>query len=299
MLTPTGILGKYEGYSAFTHMVDALFLRDEALMAIIIPDPLTLYCDASGKETDRVFVVGGVLSTVGNWREFDAKWGAALAANDLSYFRMSEFAHSVGQFKKGWKTNELRRQAFLHRLVSIFVGHVKFWMGACIYRSDFDKANEVYELEERFQPYTLCAHTCVSFANKWRDSNHLDYLPLEYVFEENDPHFGQLSDRLFEHYKQRPIPRKKIELDPTKMARPLQASDFAAYEVRKAFVGLDVESARLFNQFRKSFLLLRKTPHVWGFLNEEHIRTLANVMGVQKRLVPTIPPQPLKNGKED
>ena len=57
-------------YSSFEHMVNtwppALFLRPDALMAIIKPDPLTLYCDASGKEGDPLIVnlIGGTMVAV-------------------------------------------------------------------------------------------------------------------------------------------------------------------------------------------------------------------------------------------
>jgi hypothetical protein len=264
-------------------MLDALFLRAEDLMAIIAPDPFTLYCDASGKETDDVFVVSGALSTVGNWREFDGKWKTALDENSLLYFRMSEFAQSTGQFKVGWKNNEKRRRVLLERLTQIMAKHVRYWMGVCIYRSDFDKANKVYQLEEHYHPYTMCGQTCAELAYKWRNNNHLEYLPIEFVFEEGDEHFGQLSDRLLENFGHRPIPRKKIESDPNKMARPLQVSDFAAYEVRKAYIGFDEESEALFQKFRNSFLLLSKMPATWGNIDEEHIRVGANMLKIPKR----------------
>jgi hypothetical protein len=274
---------QYEHYSAFAHMLDALFLRDEVLMAIVAPDPLTVYCDASGKETDDVFVVGGALSTVGNWRAFDVEWKRALDENELLYFRMSEFAQSTGQFKKGWKKNEARRRQLLQRLSQIIADRVKYWMGVCIFKSAYDKANEKYQLAESYHPYTLCAHTCIELAHRWRETKHLEYLSMEYVFEEGDEHFGQLSDRLLQTYGQRPIPRKKIESDPNKLARPLQVSDFAAYEVRKAYVGLDAESEAVFQAFRKSFLLLGNIPATWGTLDEEKIRVGANMLEIPKR----------------
>jgi len=252
-------------------------------MAIIAPDPLATYCDASGKETDDVFVVAGALSTVGNWRAFDSEWKSALVDNGLLYFRMSEFAQSTGQFKKGWKKNEARRRQLLHRLSQIIVERVMYWMGVCLFKSAYDKANEKYQLAESYHPYTLCGHTCIELADRWRERKHLEYLSMEYVFEEGDEHFGQLSDRLFQTYGQRPIPRKKMESDPNKIARPLQVADFAAYEVRKAYVGLDAESEAVFQAFRKSFLLLGTIPATWGTLDEEKIRVGANMLEIPKR----------------
>jgi len=273
----------YEHYSAFGHMLDALFLRDEVLMAIIAPDPFTLYCDASGKETDDVFVVSGALSTVAKWRAFDGDWKRALDDNGLLYFRMSEFAQSTGQFKIGWKNNELRRRLLLERLTEIMAKYVMYWMGVCIYKSDYEKANKIYQLEENYHPYTMGGQTCAELAYKWRNNNHQEYLPIEFVFEEGDEHFGQLSDRLLKNFGHRPIPRKKQESDPDKIARPLQVSDFAAYEVRKAYIGFDEESEALFQKFRNSFLLLSKMPATWGNIDEEHIRVGANILGIPKR----------------
>jgi hypothetical protein len=264
-------------------MLDALFLRDEDLMVILAPDPFTLYCDASGKETDEAFAVAGALSTVGKWRAFDGKWKLALEENGLLYFRMSEFAHSTGQFKEGWKKNEARRQGFLERLTKIMAEHIIYWIGVCVFRSDFDKANEVYQLEESYSPYTLCGQTCVELAHDWRKNHDFNYLPIEFVFEEGDPSFGQLSERLLENFGHRPIPRKKLDPDPTKLTRPLQVADYAAYEVRKAYVGLDEEEEELFEGFRKSFLLLSRVPAKWGNLTDEQIRSGANILGVPKR----------------
>ncbi len=252
-------------------------------MVILAPDPFTLYCDASGKQTDEAFAVGCALSTVGKWLAFDGKWRLALEENGLLYFRMSEFAQSTGQFKEGWKKNEVRRQQLLERLTKIMTEHILYWIGVCVLRSDFDKANEVYQLEESYSSYTLCGQTCVELAHTWRRNHHFDYLPIEFVFEEGDQNFGQLSDRLLENFGRRPIPRKKVDPDPTKLTRPLQVADYAAYEVRKAYVGLDEEQEELFEGFRKSFLLLSKIPATWGNLDEDKIRAGANILGVAKR----------------
>ncbi len=248
-------------------------------MAIVAPDTLSLYCDASGNETDTVFVVSGALSSVENWLKFDEKWKAALAENGLKYFRMSEFAHSTVEFKTGWKKNEDRRRRLLERLAKIATEHIWYWMGVSVYRSEYDKANKIYQLEEYFQPYALCGLTCVEFAHKWREANHLDYLPIRCTFEEGDDHWGQLSDRVKEEFGQRPIPEPKT----SERARPIQVADFAAYEVRKAFVGLDEESDKLFQSFRKSFLAIGEMPHTWGDLKDESIRTELNLRGIPKR----------------
>jgi hypothetical protein len=92
-----------------------------------------------------------------------------------------------------------------------------------------------------------------------------------------------IAGSLFGFWVRRPIPRKKLDDDQNSLARPLQLSDFAAYEVRKAYVGFDEESEALFRDFRKSFLMLAKTPAIWGNIDEEHIRVGANLLGIPKR----------------
>ncbi len=250
-------------------------------MSIIAPDPLALYCDASGNESESIFVVGGAISTVENWRQFDTQWRAALAEDNLKYFRMSEFAQSTRQFKKGWKNNETRRRDLLQRLVSITIAHVKCWVGraAASFGEITMDANRVYQLEEYLQPYPLCAEACIDIAREWQNLSRLDYLPMEYVFESGDEHWGQLRNRIKEDYGHEPLLRKKTQ------ATPLQLADFAAYEVRKAYVGLDAENAKLFERFRASFSLIGTIQSKWGTLGATAIRTEMNLRGVTRRNV--------------
>ncbi len=244
-------------------------------MAIIRPDPLTLYCDASGKETDPVLVVAGAISTVERWLNFGSEWTQALHDNGLDYFRMSEFAHSSGQFKDGWKNDERRRQELLRRLVGIAAKYVQCWIGVALFRSDYDKADAIYQVHEFLQPYPLCNINCVELALEWARTQKLDYLPIEFVFEAGDEHWGQFHQRMMGDYKQAPIPRTKQQ------ATPLQLADFAAYEIRKAYqVAEDAEIIR----FRNSLgLLVVNIPHRWGQITELGIRMLMNMRGIARR----------------
>jgi hypothetical protein len=191
---------------------------------------------------------------------------------------MSEFAQSAGQFKNGWRNNESRRRAFLGRLVQIIVDYVQCWIGAAIFRSDYDKADAIYQAHEFLQPYSFSCIACVELALEWRRVHKLDYLPMEFVFESGDEPWGQFHDRMVEDYEQAPLTRTKEQ------ATPLQVADFAAYEIRKAYVGLDEGSDELFKHFRTSLgMLVVNVPHKWGHYAEEAIRTLMNVRGVPKR----------------
>jgi len=105
---------------------------------------LTLYCDASGKE-DSTISVGGFVGEVDGWSHFS-----------LKYFRMSEFAHSVGQFANDWKGKETKRRAVLDRLISLILSHAKFWTGICVLLVDYHRADKDWQLHEKAYPYPLC-----------------------------------------------------------------------------------------------------------------------------------------------
>jgi Protein of unknown function (DUF3800) len=277
MLTPIEKTGINAEYSPFEHMIHAIFLKASSLLVIIKPDPLTLYCDASGKESDPIFVVGGAISYVSKWLAFDDEWRQALRDEGLRYFRMSEFAHSTGEFSKGWKDKEKKRRDFLRRLVKIGTDHVEFWFGTALYNSDYQKADAVFCAREFLHPYPLCGISCVEIARRWILNNRVDYLPVEYVFESGDDHWDQLRKRMLADYKQEPIARAK------EAASPLQVADFAAYEVGKAYRTIE-QKDELFTDFRNSLGLLSvNIPHHWGRLTEVGIRSLLNLRSVRRR----------------
>ena len=74
------------GYSAFDHLISALFLAPESLMAIITaPDPLTLYCDANKAVRDQSTIVGAIAS-IADWKELDSEWSKILKHEHLNIF---------------------------------------------------------------------------------------------------------------------------------------------------------------------------------------------------------------------
>jgi hypothetical protein len=245
-----------------------------------------LYCDASRTAGGHTIVAGAVASTK-DWIGFNQEWTAALADNELRYFRMSEFAHSTGQFASGWKKNEDRRREFLERLVKIIIEHVKCWMAVCVSPEDYKLADRVYELHEYLQPYALCGLTCVEIAHQWKNwQHHLDDVPLEYIFESGDAYADQLRTAVNKEYGNEPIFRPKLPNGTCPNDRPLtplQIGDFAAYELGKFFGLIDDKSEKLFLRFRTSFGLLGVVGHKWGKLEERNIRAELNLRGIPKR----------------
>jgi hypothetical protein len=256
-------------------------------MMILAPDPFTLYCDASRTKDNRHHVVAGAVATVENWKKFDRDLRAVLAEFGIAYFRMAEFAHSVGQFANGWKKNESKRQAFLQRLILIMAkGYISQWLGACISQKAYDTADAIYQLHETLRPYPFCGWACVELAHDWQKKSNLDYLPMEYVFEEGDDYAEQLRQQIKKDYGKEPIFRKKrdpgAKID--ELLTPLQVGDFVAYEIGKAYGVFDPTVEALFESIRKPLLFLGQVgAHRWGHYDETAIRTICNIKEFPKR----------------
>lgn len=89
---------KKNSYSVFEHVVAGLNCSPETLVLIVTPDPLSLYCDASGNEREPITVVGGVLATVQDWIAFRPEWNDALVIDGIKVFHANEYAYSQGEF---------------------------------------------------------------------------------------------------------------------------------------------------------------------------------------------------------
>lgn len=231
------------------------------------PLPLTLYCDASGKDQEKLSVVAGFISTVDQWLLFEKEWAMVLQEFGVKYFHMNEFAQSRGQFE-GWRGYEDKRRALINKLVGVIVTRTRYWVGSCIVLEDYKKVDADYRLHEKFYPYPLNGRVCMDMIEKWRSVHDIQGHPIELVFEDGDEHFGQLSDRIKERHGVRPIPRTRMQ------APPLQAADFAAYEIFKAYRAFAIELDQLFKKLREPLNLLAQVPNKWGQLEEAALRTI-------------------------
>jgi hypothetical protein len=259
-------------------MVAALFLKPDDPVAIIVPSPLSLYCDASGKENDTpILAVAGFVGRTDEWLKFERGWNAVLEEFQVPYFHMREFTQSIGVYEKGWKGQESKRIAFIDGLVKALVPRAAYWIGACVGRDDYSKVDADYEFHEYAHPYTLCAKTCVEMTNTWRDRM-WPTVSVEYVFECGDPHRGQLMDRVCEETGETPIFRNRDTV-------PLQAADFAAWELLKIHKQILVDVDNLFKKCRESFKRLSDIPNKWGHFREEDLRAWCRMEDIPKRRI--------------
>ena len=85
-----------------------------------------------------------------------------------------------------------------------------------------------------------------------------------------------MSNRLKEQFGAPPIPGDKD--DP-----PFQAADFIAFEVRTAYMDLEVRTNELFKKLGERFTLLGQLEGYFSELNDEGIRTGLNMKGIERR----------------
>lgn len=256
-------------------LAQGLFCEPGSLFAMI--SSYSLYCDAAGGKDHGFIVVAGYLSTYEKWLGFNREWNLLLAAYDLPYFHMKEFAPSNGPFEN-WKGDEGRRAAFLARAATIIKDHV-LRSFACVVPVDlFSKVSERHPLKDVAGcPYALAAKSCAAKA-----SNAMPGLREEITFfyEDGDKGKGELMRIMERDGYPAPIFRpSRNRMKGDRMVRglvPLQAADFAAYEVRKHF---NDDPAELwpFEKYRKSLAALAAVPSLandWGRYREHDLVAL-------------------------
>ena len=254
---------------------------------MFVAHKITSYFDASGGQEHPAVIVAGYISTVAQWRKFDKEWRKVLARKefDVPYFHMKEFAHSAEVFKS-WKGDEHRRRRFINALIAIIARYAKAGFACMIKDSIWNEVNESYPLSELYGcSFALAGRDCVNKTHTWgEEKQHRQRNEIRCVFEDGDKGKGELI-RVVEE-AQKPIPlfepgRPKPELNHPGTT-PLQAADFAAWELLKAVTsGKDTAP---FNQYRVSLQKLSKAvPVSWTQYKHEDFYKLLSLGNIQPR----------------
>jgi hypothetical protein len=230
------------------------------------------YFDASRNNPVTVEVVSGWVAMVGGWERFETDWRILLAQYEIPYFHMKEFAHSTGPFKT-WKGQENKRANFLRKAVDV-IGSNVLCGAACIVEHDsFEKVKKNYPLTDLAGvPYSLAGRDCVAHINTWLGKTERD-LPVLYFFEDGDQGKGELMRIMKRDCLPSPTFRPSVDTDADKGLLPLQAADFAAYEILKAHPLGDYLPLY---KYRRSLVELAKIQSWWGKYSEQDLIDLCN-----------------------
>jgi hypothetical protein len=193
---------------------------------VIQQEAHTAHFDASGsRHSGKFFVVGGYISNVDNWKEFDREWGILLKEADVPYFRAAEFFPSAGYFKK-WKHDQTAHDNFNNKLLSLQVRYVKSAFIVAIPLLVWQEVNQRFSLKESgLFPYVRCGLGCVRRVREWCNEKSFPFSRTRTVFKEGTHDWGHLQKWIDEEFGFKPLPGKKLEIP------GLQAADYVAWQI--------------------------------------------------------------------
>jgi hypothetical protein len=181
-------------------------------------------------DRQRAFLsVGGFVSSAADWIGFDGEWRDRLAQEGLSYFRMAEFADSVGDFEP-LKKHQQRRRGLLTDLLGIIVSHAcrKFGVTVEVEAVDAEFA-EQNKLEYPPAALALAGEVACGQAILWAREE--GFPRLEFVFEDGDLGRGKLAEQVNVLAGVMPTFRMKKDSLQIKAFTPLQAADILVYQM--------------------------------------------------------------------
>jgi hypothetical protein len=196
---------------------------------------LTGYFDDS--QTDGlIFTLAGYVGGERHWEVFQEQWNRALNLHDVPYFHMREFGDDNGPYKKWLPAKEHQREiaSFMGSLArSIGRSQLKGF-GSIVRLKDLERFNRDHGLA--LEPYPLAAYGCMTWIGNKNPGavvsmicDHAEQISskLEKAsrYGKSDTYYLGATDLI------QPIPLNKALT--FREVRPMQAADFAAWEIRK------------------------------------------------------------------
>lgn len=203
---------------------------------------LEVYFDETGHGDDpnaSFFGIAGCLEKAETWIEFEAEWKAVLDANELKYFHMNEFAHSIEAFKE-WRGDEPRRRKLysdlwkiIHKVEPVLVGCFVDLTG---YRGRLgDGARAIGDVY--YFCYLFCLKVVLTLTANDSMSN-VSITNFAAVFDDKKGFIGKVMN-IYEHITNR-FPELRERIPPPifrdmRCVTPIQVADIIAYEAHKEF----------------------------------------------------------------
>jgi len=266
-------------YSKLQHLAAAIFFNGDKQKRYLAVFGHTAYFDGSGSPDEgNILCVGGYVSTVRDWNEFEVDWSKALKWAKVDAFHMKDFVSCRRQFSnKKWERKELRDE-FIEKLVRATKRHVDHSMVAMVRLADWRIVNQEYALEESWlTPYALCGRTCVKMVHDWGDRRGIPRKHIEFFFEYGDRHQDHLRKRMQLDHNFEPNFKPKTDIV------PFQACDLSAYESHKAEKKVEAGESISINDFRRSFIALLDIPYEHGIFYEADLRAICESAPIQMR----------------
>jgi hypothetical protein len=242
------------------------------------------YFDASMNKPQDEMVVAGYLSTLEEWGQFEISWKLVLAQYHVPFFKMSEFIGRRQEYSHPKWQSESYRAHFVSDLASI----IRSWTVAsiaCRMKKDlFEKYNEIYDLDSRFNLFAICGRDCAAQARKYIREIPSD-LPIAFIFDRGDADAGLLTNEMISSGLPAPVfkrsrPDSILDNDDPYHVQ-LQACDFSAWELRRG--ESDLENGKAPQEMRKSLLALNHNNKIWKQTLEPDLKGIIQAAGINKR----------------
>ncbi len=184
-----------------------------------------------------VFVLAGYLAPVEQWALFWTEWEIERQrGRSIDFFKMQEAANFDGQFY-GWSLEERDRK--VTSLIPIIQRHVDIGYAVVVNREAFKQVFGKRYRDVLRSPYVLAFSHLILFVLRLRAEGRLTD-PVDFVFDEQGKQLGQalgvwrgitahMSPEMVTMIGTPPVSRDD------KTWPPLQAADFAAWQVRRQF----------------------------------------------------------------
>jgi hypothetical protein len=183
------------------------------------------YFDASGNRETPVLTFGGFVSRAKKWDRFEREWESILRSVGVSYFHMTDFASSQGQFP-GWKGHTRKRREFFDKLVGCINRNTNKGFCSSVSVSDYDVVNQTYLLREACgNPYSFCGLSCLQALQDWAKKKSIPVSRVLVLVESGDDGQRDFIRRARDQgFKVVPIRKED--------AHALAAGDLAAWKSR-------------------------------------------------------------------
>jgi hypothetical protein len=198
---------------------------------------LTVYCDDSGTDNNRVAVVAGYVGKVAQWDLFNKEWKKVLKAFRVKQMHRADLESLYGEFSRARGWNERRRKQFLIKLHRIIKRRTVFPIGSAIIKADFESVIPD-DFKRKFGGvYGWGAHECIAMLRVWCEKSCRQHTePINWIFEAGTKGHGQVGKMLEELYRDQKE-RVKWRIGDWsfngKEDVPLQSADVLAYELFK------------------------------------------------------------------
>jgi hypothetical protein len=220
-------------YQGFEHLRRALFWERGSQRLLV---NLTAYFDASGANAGQTaFAVGGWISTVEKWTQFNFAWKEMLGLHNARIFHASELESRKGRYS-AWSKEQKRAfqgdaYAMIERLALTAISSV-------VVKTDFDHQFlfENYKEGAIGAYYNFCMIHCMGSVAAWANAQHYNG-EIAYIFEAGDEGERRANAGLAETLED-PEKKSKFRMGsdsflPKENAGPLQAADIWVYEICK------------------------------------------------------------------